>query len=81
MCLYTRGPYPRAPLHTQLFSTTPIEFRDCPPILGGYVVGSNVTNNAILNASNGGICLGWGWSRDEASNSGWNLIARNYIYR
>lgn len=50
-------------------------------ILGGYVVGSNFTNNAVLNASNGGICVGWGWSRDEASNSGWNSIARNYVYR
>lgn len=42
---------------------------------------SNITNNAILNASNGGICVGWGWSRDEAVNSGWNTIARNYVYR
>ena len=42
---------------------------------------SNITNNAILNASNGGICVGWGWSRDKAVNSGWNTIARNYVYR
>lgn len=64
-----------------LFDNIPSEFHDCPAILGGYVLDANVTNNAILNASNGGICFGWGWSRDEATNSGSNTIARNYIYR
>ena len=64
-----------------LFDNIPSEFHDCAPILGGFVVASNFTANAILNASNGGICVGWGWSRDEAVNSGWTTIARNYVYR
>ena len=68
-------------LDSNLFSNIPVEYHDCPAILGGYVVGSAITNNAILNNSNGGICVGWGWSRDEAVNAGWNTIARNYIYR
>lgn len=64
-----------------LFENIPVEFHDCAPVLGGYVVGSTIANNAIVNASNGGICLGWGWSRDEAVNAGWNSIVRNYVYR
>jgi hypothetical protein len=64
-----------------LVQDTPNEFHDCAGILGGYVVGSSISNNAILSPSNGGICLGWGWSRDEAVNAGWNNISRNYIYR
>jgi hypothetical protein len=64
-----------------LFDNIPSEFHDCPAILGGYVLDANITNNAIINASNGGICHGWGWSRDEATNSGNTLIARNYIFR
>jgi hypothetical protein len=64
-----------------LFEGVPGEFHDCAPILGGYVVGTNISNNAVLNASNGGICVGWGWSRDEARNSGWNRIERNYVMR
>ena len=68
-------------VHSNLFTNTPNEFHDCAGILGGFVIGSNITENAVINATNGGICLGWGWSRDEASNSGWNTIERNYIYR
>jgi hypothetical protein len=64
-----------------LFDNIPVEFRDCPAILGGYALDANVTHNAILNASNGGICWGWGWSRDEATNSGFTTIAQNYVYR
>lgn len=64
-----------------LFLNIPNEYHDCPGILGGYIVGSSIANNAIINASNGGICVGWGWSRDEAVNAGWNNISRNYIYR
>lgn len=68
-------------VHGNLFDNIPTEFHDCPAILGGYIMGSNITHNAILNASNGGVCSGWGWSRDEAVNSGWNTIAKNYVYR
>jgi hypothetical protein len=68
-------------VHGNLFDNIPNEFHDCPAILGGYIMGSNITHNAILNASNGGVCSGWGWSRDEATNSGWNTIAKNYVYR
>ena len=68
-------------VHDNLFANIPVEYHDCAPVLGGYVVGSTISNNAILNASNGGVCLGWGWSRDEASNSGYNSIVRNYVYR
>jgi len=64
-----------------LFENIPNEYHDCAGILGGFIVGSSISNNAIVNASNGGICVGWGWSRDEATNSGWNNISRNYIYR
>ena len=38
-----------------LFDNIPVEFHDCPAILGGYVLNASVTNNAILNASNGGV--------------------------
>jgi hypothetical protein len=68
-------------IDSNVFDNIPVEFHDCAPILGGYVVGSNISNNAVLNASNGGICVGWGWSRDEARNSGWNQIVRNYVLR
>jgi hypothetical protein len=68
-------------VHANVFDNIPAEFHDCAPILGGYVVGSTFSNNAVLNASNGGICVGWGWSRDEARNSGWNQIVRNYVLR
>ena len=64
-----------------LFDNIPSELHDCPAVLGGFVVDANITNNAILNASNGGVCWGWGWSRDEATNSGSTTIARNYVYR
>ena len=64
-----------------LFENIPVEYHDCPAILGGYVIDANVTHNAIVNASNGGICIGWGWSRDEATNAGWNTIANNLISR
>jgi hypothetical protein len=44
-----------------LFDNIPNEYHDCPAVLGGYVVGSTIANNAILNASNGGICVSaWG---------------------
>lgn len=68
-------------LDSSLFTSTPNMYHDCAPILGGYIVSSNITHNAIINASNGGICIGWGWSRDEAVNSGWNAITFNYVYR
>jgi hypothetical protein len=62
-----------------LFEGVPAEFHNCAPILGGYVVGTNISNNAVLNASNGGICVGWGWSRDEARNAADNSIVGNYV--
>lgn len=57
----------------------PAEFYDCAAILGGFVINSSISRNTIINNSNTGISLGWGWSRDEAVNAADNLISANYI--
>lgn len=57
----------------------PVEFFDCSVILGGFVVNSTISSNTIINNSNTGISIGWGWSRDEAVNSGENVISKNWI--
>jgi hypothetical protein len=57
----------------------PVEFYDCSVILGGFVVNSTITSNTIINNSNTGISMGWGWSRDEAANSGSTLISKNWV--
>ena len=62
------------------FEGIPSEFHDCAVILGGFVVNSTISHNSILNNSNTGISLGWGWSRDEAANSADNVIKENYIF-
>ena len=63
-----------------LFDGIPVEYRDCAPIVGGYVLNATITHNSILNNPNTGISVGWGWSRDEATNAGYNDIAFNYVY-
>jgi len=68
-------------IDSNLFDGIPVEFRDGAPVCGGFVLNVSITHNSILNNANTGISLGWGWSRDEASNSGNTTIARNYIYR
>lgn len=62
------------------FTQTPAEYHDCAVVLGGFVLNATISQNSIVNCSNTGISLGWGWSRDEASNAGWNAIVGNYIY-
>ena len=62
------------------FGDIPVEFRDAAALLGGFVVNATLAHNSIVNCSNTGISLGWGWARDEASNSGDNVIEANYIY-
>jgi hypothetical protein len=62
------------------FSFIPVEYRDCAPLVGGYLVNATFSHNAILNCTNTGISLGWGWSRDEATNAGSNTIAGNYVF-
>lgn len=57
----------------------PSEFYDCSVILGGFVVNATVSSNTIINNSNTGISIGWGWSRDEAVNSGSTLITKNWV--
>jgi hypothetical protein len=63
-----------------LFDSMPVEFRDCAPIVGGFVLNASVTRNSILNNPNTGISVGWGWSRDEATNAGYNNISFNYVF-
>jgi hypothetical protein len=63
-----------------LFDGIPVEFRDGAPICGGFVLNASITHNSILNNANTGVSLGWGWSRDEAANSGWSNISYNYVY-
>lgn len=63
-----------------LFDGIPVEFRDGAPICGGFVLNVTITHNSIINNANTGISLGWGWSRDEASNSGWANISFNYVH-
>jgi hypothetical protein len=58
----------------------PAEFYDCSAILGGFVVNATIAQNTIINNSNTGISLGWGWSRDEARNAANNSIVGNYVY-
>lgn len=45
-----------------LFLNIPVEYRDCAVICGGYLLNSSITHNAVINASNTGVSLGWGWS-------------------
>jgi len=62
------------------FAGIPVEFRDCAALLGGFVVNATIAQNTIVNNSNTGISLGWGWSRDEAANAADNSIIANYVY-
>jgi hypothetical protein len=62
-----------------LFDGIPAEYHDCAAILGGFVINATITHNTVLNNSNTGISLGWGWSRDEATNAANNTISQNYI--
>ena len=62
------------------FNGIPVEYHDCAVILGGYVVGTHITHNSILNNANTGISLGWGWSVEQAQNAGNNVITSNYVY-
>ena len=67
-------------IHNNLFDGIPVEFRDCSAVLGGFMIDTNITHNTILNTPNTGISLGWGWSRDEAVNAGWNNIVGNFVF-
>ena len=58
----------------------PAEFYDCSAILGGFLVNATIAQNTIINNSNTGISLGWGWSRDEARNAADNSIVGNYVF-
>src|SRR4051812_10003379 len=61
------------------FDGIPVEYHDCSVILGGFLIETNISSNTILNNANTGISLGWGWSRDEATNAYSNLISYNYV--
>lgn len=63
-----------------LFTNIPVEYRDCAALCGGYIENITISHNTIINNSNTGISLGWGWSRDEATNAANNLIDSNYVY-
>jgi len=60
------------------FLNIPVEFHDCAALLAGFVLHTDISHNAIVNNSNIGISVGWGWSRDLASNAGWNTVTGNY---
>lgn len=62
------------------FENVPSEFFDGAVILGGFVINSTISRNTIINNSNTGISLGWGWSRDEAVNAANNTISANVIF-
>lgn len=62
------------------FDSIPVEYHDCAALLGGFLENATLSYNTILNNANTGISLGWGWSRDEATNAGWNNIIGNYVY-
>ena len=61
-----------------LFAGVPAELHDCAALLGGFLTNATISHNTILNATNTGISLGWGWSRDEAI-AGANVIDGNYL--
>jgi hypothetical protein len=61
------------------FDGIPNEFHDCAAITLGFTVNASLQHNAILNNANTGISVGWGWSRDEALNCGYNNISFNYV--
>lgn len=44
-----------------LLVNIPVEYRDACPLLGGYLLNSSINRNAVINASNTAISLGWGW--------------------
>lgn len=67
-------------ISNNLFDNTPAEYYDCAALLGGFVINTTISHNTILNNSNTGISLGWGWSRDEAVNAADNTISANYIF-
>lgn len=70
----------RMMVYNNLFDGIPSEYHDCSVLLGGFLVNSTFDHNSILNNSNTGISLGWGWSRDEATNAGGNVISNNYVF-
>ena len=67
-------------ISNNFFDNIPAEFYDCAAILGGFVINSTISRNSIVNNSNTGISLGWGWSRDEAVNAADNTISENYVF-
>lgn len=67
-------------VYNNLFDGVPVEYHDCAALLGGYLVNLTISHNTIQNNANTGISLGWGWSRDEATNAGYNAIVDNYVY-
>lgn len=62
------------------FLGVPVEFHDCAALLAGFVVNTTISHNAVINNSNIGISLGWGWNRDLAANAGFNTVRANYVW-
>lgn len=62
------------------FQYIPVEYHDCAPLLGGFVVNTSFVHNSIESPPNTGISMGWGWGRDVSPSSHDNHILANYIH-
>jgi hypothetical protein len=58
----------------------PVEYHGCGALVGGYVHHVDIVHNTIINASDGSIELGWGWSGEfDKAYSDENRVLSNKI--
>ena len=56
-----------------------VEFTGCAAVFGGYISKGNISHNVVSNASNCGLCVGWGWGANNTMER--NSITHNHVLR